>query len=323
MSDRRDNDVPNSRAIGAQPGTADGQPRKPRIEVLQRGPAASAVPSPAQGSHNSGIGAAGTAEPEAAGRASWAAPNPPGHAEALPERRRGGLFRSRTSLLMLLAAIVIAGFLLYTYLSSERDAEYPETGTGISQADADLLGDPEAGDGAATAPEADETSAAASVGDEVAPAPAPEPEAEVQTAPERTPARAAAPDARPAPAADRPEEPPLARPEPADSDAGASSTVRAFYAALSAGDGTSAAQMVVPAKRGSGPLSAGALSRYYSSFRRPLRLRSVTPVDANTVRVAYDYVLADGRVCRGQAAVDVVQRNGTSLVSGIRTRGPC
>jgi hypothetical protein len=39
--------------------------------------------------------------------------------------------------------------------------------------------------------------------------------------------------------------------------------------------------------------------------------------------VAYDYVLADGRVCRGQAAVDVVQRDGRSLVSGIRTRGPC
>jgi hypothetical protein len=110
---------------------------------------------------------------------------------------------------------------------------------------------------------------------------------------------------------------------PEADDAGASDTVRAFYSALSAGDGNSAARLVVPAKRGSGPLSAGALSRYYSSFRRPLRLRSVSPVDANTVRVSYDYVLADGRVCRGQAAVDVVQRDGRSQISGIRTRGPC
>jgi hypothetical protein len=100
-------------------------------------------------------------------------------------------------------------------------------------------------------------------------------------------------------------------------------TARAFYGALSAGDGGSAAQMVVPEKRGSGPLSAAALTRYYSSFRRPLRVRSMTPVDDDTVRVAYDYVLADGRVCRGAASVNVVRSGERSLVSAIRTAGPC
>jgi len=99
--------------------------------------------------------------------------------------------------------------------------------------------------------------------------------------------------------------------------------VRAFYSALSRGDGASAAQHVVPGKRQSGPLSAAQLSRYYSSFRRPLRVRELTPVDDNTVRVAYDYVLSDGRACRGEATVNVVQSGGRGLVSGINTRGPC
>jgi outer membrane biosynthesis protein TonB len=224
---------------------------------------------------------------------------------------------------MLLAGIVIAGFLLYTYLSSERGAEYPSKGPELSSADADLLGNPEADTEAAISEEPVEPSAAESTDDRVAPEPEPEPAA--SPAPERAPARAAAPEARPPAEAARSEEPAATRPEPEDDNAGASAsqTVRAFYAALSAGDGRSAAQFVIPAKRRSGPLSAGELSRYYSSFRRPLRVRSLTALDANTVRVAYDYVLADGRACRGQAAVDVVQRDGRSLVSGIRTRGPC
>jgi hypothetical protein len=220
---------------------------------------------------------------------------------------------------MLLAGIVIAGFLLYTYLSSERDAEYPAKGGELSPADADLLGDPEADSEAATTEEPSGPSAAASIDEEAATERAPV----ASSAPERQQPRAAAPEAGPTETAVRPEEPPPARPVAAGNDAGATDTVRAFYGALSAGDGNSAAQLVVPGKRRSGPLSAGALSRYYSSFRRPLRLRSVAPVDANTVRVTYDYVLADGRECRGQAAVDIVQRDGRSQIRGIRTRGPC
>jgi hypothetical protein len=213
---------------------------------------------------------------------------------------------------------VIAGFLLYTYLSSERGAEYSDKGTEMSSADADLVGEPRSDSDAATAQQPAEPPAVASVDDGAAP----EPEPIASSAPQPAPASASAPEDQPA-AADRPESPPAARTVVEDGNSGASDTVRAFYSALSAGDGRSAAQLVVPAKRRSGPLSAGALTRYYSSFRRPLRLRSVTPVDSDTVRVAYDYVLADGRVCRGQAAVDVVESEGRSLVSGIRTRGPC
>jgi hypothetical protein len=222
---------------------------------------------------------------------------------------------------MLLAGIVIAGFLLYTYLSSERGAEYPSKGPELSSADADLLGNPEADADETTTREPVEPSGAETTDDRVAP----EPKPAASPSPERAPARTAAPEARPPAEAARSEEPAATSPEPEDDNAGTSAaqTVSAFYAALSAGDGRSAAQFVIPAKRRSGPLSAGELSRYYSSFRRPLRVRSLTALDANTVRVAYDYVLADGRACRGQAAVDVVQRDGRSLVSGIRTRGPC
>jgi hypothetical protein len=58
-------------------------------------------------------------------------------------------------------------------------------------------------------------------------------------------------------------------------------------------------------------------------FRRPLRVRIASAVDANKVRVAYDYVLADGRLCEGEAVVDVVRSGERNLVSGIRARGPC
>jgi hypothetical protein len=116
---------------------------------------------------------------------------------------------------------------------------------------------------------------------------------------------------------------PVAEPAAPAREANALTTVRAFYTALGAGDGATAAQSVVPSKRRSGPLSASELTRYYSSFRRPLRLLRATPVDADTVRVAYDYLLSDGRLCEGQAVVDVVQGSGSGLISRIRTQGPC
>jgi outer membrane biosynthesis protein TonB len=236
-------------------------------------------------------------------------------------------------LLSLLACLVIAGFLLYTYLSSERGAEYSDKGTELSPSDANLLEDPGTDSAEATVQEPSETPAAESIDDGAVPeagpaaspasqpASEPAPQPAPQPAPRPAPPRAAAPEARPE-VVDTPEAPPADKSE-AEAEADAADTVQAFYSALSAGDGASAARFVIPAKRGSGPLSAGALTRYYSSFRRPLRLRRVVPVNGDTVRVAYDYVLADGRVCRGQAAVDVVHRGGRSLVSGIRTRGPC
>ncbi|HEX8480568.1 MAG TPA: hypothetical protein VF650_01535 [Allosphingosinicella sp.] len=329
MNDRRDNGSSNPGSPDAQSGTpAGGQPRKPRIEVLQRGPAAAPGPRFTQGADTAGIGASSSAAPAASAHSSWTA-DQPRQIETPPAPRRRGLSRSPTTLLILLACIVIAGFLLYTYLSSERGAEYPEKATQLSPQDAELLGDPQTDSGPATTEEPSEPPAAESIDDGAVPeagpaaSPASEPASEPapQPAPRPAPPRAAAPEAQPE-VVDRPEAPPADKSE-AEAEADAADAVQAFYSALSAGDGASAARLVIPAKRGSGPLSAGALTRYYSSFRRPLRLRRIVPVNADTVRVVYDYVLADGRVCRGQAAVDVVHRGGRSLVSGIRTRGPC
>ena len=319
MNDPRD-EGSSQAGSGARSDTpAAGQPRKPRIEVLQRGPAAAPAPVDAAGS---AVPPASTAQP------SWTASQPrPADTDSRGARR--GLFRSPTTLLILLACIVIAGFLLYTYLSSERSVEASDKGTQLSAEDADLVEDPEAASGPASTGELMEAPATAGADEGVAPEPeppaSPAPEPAPQPAPRLEsgppPPRAAAPEARPE-AADRPEAPPAIKSE-AEAEADAADTVQAFYSALGAGDGASAARLVVPAKRRSGPLSAGALTRYYSSFRRPLRLRRIVPVNGDTVRVTYDYVLADGRLCRGQAAVDVVHRDGRSLVSGIRTRGPC
>jgi hypothetical protein len=312
---------------------AVGQPRKPRIEVLQRGPAPAPGPVSSQDGNATRIDAATTAAPAASAARASSSSNPPRQAETVPGPRRRGLFRSPTTVLILLASIVTAGFLLYTYLSSERGVEASDTGTQLSSEDAALVGDPEAASGPAStgelmdAPDAADTDEGAALEPEPVASSAPEPAppsaaaAEDQPAPRPAPPRAAAPEARPE-VVDRPEASPPDKSE-AEAEADAADAVRAFYSALSAGDGASAARFVIPAKRGSGPLSAGALTRYYSSFRRPLRLRRLVRVNADTVRVAYDYVLADGRVCRGQAVVDVDHRGGRSLVSGIRTRGPC
>ena len=332
MNERRDNGPTDS---GGTP-TA-GQPRKPRIEVLQRGPASDPAPRSTQDAASIVADPAGSAAPQASpAQPSWTA-GQPRQAETASRGGRRGLFRSPTTLLILLACLVIAGFLLYTYLSSERAVEASDKGTQLSSEDAELLGDPEAVSGPASTGELMETPDAASTGDGVEPepepaaSPAPEPappgaaspapRPASQPAPRPTPPRAAAPVAQPE-VVDRPEAPPADKSE-AEAEADAADTVQSFYSALSAGDGSSAARLVVPAKRRSGPLSAGALTRYYSSFRRPLRVRRIVPVNADTVRVTYDYVLADGRVCRGQAAVDVVHRDGSSQISGIRTRGPC
>jgi hypothetical protein len=202
-------------------------------------------------------------------------------------------------LLALLALVVIAGALWYTASQRESEPGYSGRDEAVGSEPTKIPPNP--------------------VYDEATPAAEPrnEPSAAEAAAFERAPSEPA-------------EEPDVDTAEPPNNEAAtpanetsALTTVRSFYAALGSGDGASAAQLVVPAKRQSGPLSAGALSRYYSSFRRPLRVRRVSPVDANTVRVAYDYVLADGRLCEGRAVANVVQSGDRTLVSSIRTQGPC
>jgi hypothetical protein len=344
---------PASAAI-ADPGHSAPQPsRPPRIEVLGAGAGAGAAAAAAAATHGAG---SAHAQPQAAPvrtQPQSVAFEPHPHpatdrdyrnaAPAAAATRRKSPFTSPTLLLALLALAAVVGAILYNSslfrggdTSGEREVAQQVETVPEKPPLPDLSTAP-AGDAAPASegpwgPATEGTEPdlpaepAAPAPSEVAAAPAPTPAPTVAPAPAPAPREvAAAQTPRPpvaAPAARAPAEAPA--PQPASGDAsGAAATVRSFYSALSGGNGAAAAQHVIPGKRGSGPLSAGSLTRYYSSFRRPLRIRSVTPVDADTVRVAYDYVLSDGRLCQGQASVNVVQSGGRSLVSGIRTRGPC
>jgi hypothetical protein len=237
-------------------------------------------------------------------------------------------------LLALLALAAIVGALLYNsslFQGGDDSADREVAERTVTQAPAPQV-PPLVNE---TAPAAEGSWGPASEGTEPDLAAAPETVATDTPAPAPAPSEAAAAPAPREVATGQIPRPPVAAPAPAPREVaeapaapsgdggGAAAAVRSFYSALSGGNGAAAAQHVIPAKRGSGPLSAGSLTRYYSSFRRPLRIQSVTPVDGDTVRVAYDYVLSDGRLCQGQASVNTVQSGGRTLVSGIRTRGPC
>ena len=104
---------------------------------------------------------------------------------------------------------------------------------------------------------------------------------------------------------------------------GSVAAVRAFYAALEAGDGGSAARLVEPEKRDAGPLSAAEMSRFYGALAEPLRLTQIYPLDPATVFVRYRFVTRGGRACRGAANVVTTERDGQILVRGIRAYNGC
>jgi hypothetical protein len=101
----------------------------------------------------------------------------------------------------------------------------------------------------------------------------------------------------------------------------AAMAVRAFYKALGEGDGARAAAVVVPEGREAGPLSAGELTRLYGNLKVPLRITKLDPISGETVFVRYQFVTADDRLCLGSATVATAQREGETLVRGIRNFG--
>lgn len=273
-----------------------------------------------------------------------------GHARAAGSGAgRWDPFNPRTLLLVLLGVGLL--FALFGIVSAQRGREADSAGTEEAVKSASV-GFPEdtdayyealeaAGDAPVPVVPAEEQPVAANA--ETAPASglgvdlpsaAPAPVAQRPTPAPAARSREASPQARPSARserresarAERQEEARAAAPdesEDSETPAGATAavdTVRSFYSALGQGDGASAARHVVPSKRRSGPLSAGQLTRYFSSMRRPLRVRRIAPVDDDRVRIGYDYVLPDGRLCRGDALVDV---DSDGQISRIRTRGPC
>ena len=99
--------------------------------------------------------------------------------------------------------------------------------------------------------------------------------------------------------------------------------VKGFYLALGAGDGATAAQYIIPAKRRTGPLSAAALSSFYGDLRRPLQLLEVAELDANRYRASYRFETWNGARCEGTSVVTTADVGGASLISRIRAENGC
>ena len=99
-------------------------------------------------------------------------------------------------------------------------------------------------------------------------------------------------------------------------------TVRGFYTALSAGDGAEAAKFVLPELRSRGPLSAAAMSAYYSALAKPLALRGVRPLTADTFEATYGFTSRSG-ACDGRSVVTTVRRGDLILISRIRSLSGC
>jgi len=99
-------------------------------------------------------------------------------------------------------------------------------------------------------------------------------------------------------------------------------TVRAFYGALGAGNGTAASSQVIPEKRSSGPFSPGAISRFYGRLPEPIRLTGIVPVAGGAYHVTYRYSAGRSR-CNGSAVVTVTQRGGRTLIRSIRSQSGC
>jgi hypothetical protein len=109
----------------------------------------------------------------------------------------------------------------------------------------------------------------------------------------------------------------LGSPSPVPSGYDPVGTVRAFYLALGGADGTTAAALVVPEKRGSGPLSARSIEQFFSAVREPLTIVSVERAGSDLVNARYRFTRGDGSVCEGDAKVTTRFENGKTLIRSI------
>ena len=107
------------------------------------------------------------------------------------------------------------------------------------------------------------------------------------------------------------------------SETSALGIVTAFYDALGHADGNGAAKMVVPEKRTNGPLSAEAITQFYSRLAGPLTLIEIAELDAQTVRTRYRYRTAAGRLCDGQSLVTLRSFGGVALIERVRALNNC
>lgn len=102
----------------------------------------------------------------------------------------------------------------------------------------------------------------------------------------------------------------------------AATTVEAFYLALGAGDGITAASFIIPEKAEKGPLSAAELSRFYSALRKPLELIGVTQISMDEFLASYTFV-GGKSACNGKAIVQTEIRDGRAFIRSIKALNGC
>lgn len=94
-------------------------------------------------------------------------------------------------------------------------------------------------------------------------------------------------------------------------------TARQFYLALARADGSTAAALVVPEKRGRGAYSADSITSFWSTVREPLKILSIERASSDIVAVSYRFVRANGTACQGAARVNTIYLDGKTLIQGI------
>jgi hypothetical protein len=100
-------------------------------------------------------------------------------------------------------------------------------------------------------------------------------------------------------------------------------TVEAFYLALGAGDGREATRFLIPNLRSSGPLSASAITAFYSGQIEPLTLVDVTPIHSDEYRVRYTYLAAGQQRCDGESLVRTINVGGLNFIGRIKAVKGC
>ena len=102
----------------------------------------------------------------------------------------------------------------------------------------------------------------------------------------------------------------------------AATTVRAFYTALSTGDGELASGFIVPERRTTGPLSAQAMTTFYGGLVEPLQIINIQLEGRNRFRVKYLFKSATS-VCNGTSEVRTISSKGRNLILSIKALNGC
>ena len=94
--------------------------------------------------------------------------------------------------------------------------------------------------------------------------------------------------------------------------------VASFYRSLEGRDGNTATMFVILDKRATGPLSANALTKFYSSLREPLQLSDIQTLSAQIYVAHYGYTTANGTICQGIATLHVTYGAAGPLIEKIQ-----